>query len=67
MGVEDLVEGDVVVLTQGCRVPADLRLIEVVGLRIDESLLTGEHHPPRKDTAPVERYVDYSRNLYPFA
>jgi P-type Ca2+ transporter type 2C len=38
----ELVVGDTVLLAEGDRVPADLRLVEASNLSIDESLLTGE-------------------------
>ncbi|VDP80860.1 unnamed protein product [Echinostoma caproni] len=38
----NLVPGDLVLLSMGDRIPADIRLIEAVGLRVDESSLTGE-------------------------
>jgi P-type Ca2+ transporter type 2C len=37
-----VVPGDVLVLKQGQKVPADARVIEATGLRVDESALTGE-------------------------
>ena len=50
----ELVPGDVVLLSSGARVPADLRLATATSLDIDESLLTGESVPARKTTRPVD-------------
>jgi Ca2+-transporting ATPase len=47
----EVVRGDLVVLSEGDRVPADGVLIEARDLQIDESLLTGEAVPVRKRTA----------------
>lgn len=49
---EDLVIGDIVVLEAGNRIPADLRLIENMGIYAEESTLTGE-------SVPVEKDADY--------
>lgn len=49
---EDLVLGDIVLLEAGNRIPADLRLIESIGVFAEESTLTGE-------SVPVEKDADY--------
>ena len=44
----ELVVGDIVLLAEGDRVPADLHLLEAAALSVDESLLTGESAPVLK-------------------
>jgi Ca2+-transporting ATPase len=44
----DVVRGDIVVLSEGDRVPADAALLWSVSFNVDESLLTGESVPVRK-------------------
>jgi Ca2+-transporting ATPase len=48
-----LVPGDIVLLEAGNYVPADLRLMETVNLRIEEAALTGESHAAEKDARAV--------------
>ncbi len=57
---EELVPGDVMLLTEGDRISADGRLVEEAELRSDQSTLSGESHPVRKTTEAVLR-TDMSR------
>ncbi|MEX1119569.1 MAG: cation-transporting P-type ATPase [Terrimicrobiaceae bacterium] len=50
---DELVPGDIVRLRSGDRVPADVRLLEAVNLRIEESALTGESVPAGKSREPT--------------
>lgn len=49
----EVVRGDIVLLGEGDRVPADAVLLQAQELQADESLLTGESLPVRKTVATV--------------
>lgn len=50
----EVVPGDLVVLSEGDRVPADGVLLSTEGMLVDVSMLTGESVPVHKTAAPVE-------------
>src|SRR5262249_43321220 len=52
----DVVRGDLVLMSEGDRIPADARLVDANDLQVDESLLTGESVPvgKRPSREPVQ-------------
>jgi len=60
-----VVPGDVILLDEGTRVPADARLIETFNLEVDEAMLTGESFSVQKEaeTLPGERPIADRTNL----
>ena len=52
--VEDLVPGDVVLIEEGDKFPADIRLYKEFSLDVDEAILTGESKPVKKQLEPVD-------------
>ncbi|MDP2676590.1 MAG: HAD-IC family P-type ATPase [bacterium] len=54
---EQLVPGDLIILEAGAQVPADIRLIEVKGLEINEAILTGEWMPQEKTNKAIAENV----------
>jgi len=51
---EELTLGDIVLLSAGDRVPADLRVLEAAGLQVQEAALTGESATVTKTVEPVD-------------
>ena len=50
---EDVVPGEVLVLSEGSRVPSDARIIQASNATVDEAILTGESVPKEKSTTPI--------------
>jgi Ca2+-transporting ATPase len=55
ISARDLAPGDVIALEAGNIVPADVRIIESVNLRIQEAALTGESEPVEKETYAIDK------------
>jgi sodium/potassium-transporting ATPase subunit alpha len=62
---EQLVPGDVIVLDAGANVPADCRLIEAFGVRVNNATVTGESLPLARNAEPsrAEEPIDASNVL----
>lgn len=57
----EVVRGDLIVLSEGDRIPADAVLLESSELQADESLLTGESAPVRKTAIESRSAVPHAR------
>ncbi len=62
---ESIVPGDILVLTEGDKVAADARIVQLSNLHVDESALTGESLPVKKvtDTLPLETPLADQKNM----
>jgi len=58
----ELVPGDIVIIDQGDKVPADGRIINFVNLTIDEAPLTGESEPIEKTNNIIENREVHIQN-----
>ncbi|MFW6283455.1 MAG: cation-translocating P-type ATPase, partial [Minisyncoccales bacterium] len=58
ISAKKLVPGDVVLLKEGDRIPADLRFFQTKNLRTEEALLTGESIPVNKTTKKLSAKTD---------
>jgi sodium/potassium-transporting ATPase subunit alpha len=59
----EIVPGDLIILSEGDKVPADLRLINTVYLMVNNAALTGESEPVSLDQAPFDGELIQSRNI----
>lgn len=55
---DNIVIGDIVEVESGNKIPADLRLLEINNLSIDESILTGESKPKNKTADILEKEIE---------
>lgn len=53
LDASQLVPGDIIIIDEGEKIPADCRIVEISSLRVDESQLTGESLPVEKQVEPV--------------
>lgn len=55
LAAESLVPGDLVILQEGQRVPADIRLVTANNMHVDEAILTGESSEVFKNADPLSQ------------
>ena len=68
---EDLQVGDIIFISMGDTIPADLLVLESTNLKIDENSLTGESHPVSKESFEIcvkaqnENIISKKKNISP--
>jgi len=60
---EEIVPGDVIILSEGDKIPADARIVDSDGLLVNNAPLTGESAPARLIAEPVEDILRESDNI----
>src|SRR5204862_78578 len=64
ISTEDVVVGDTLILYEGAVIPADARLINAIGLTVNESSFTGESLPiNKKSDAIVDRQTPTAKRI----
>jgi len=62
LDVERLVPGDVILLEEGDKVPADCRLIEAFGVRVNAATISGESLPMTRHAEPDQQDTPLTAN-----
>lgn len=57
---EDIVPGDIMILEEGDRICGDARILRCSDFQVDQSTLTGESNPIRKNYEALQEKVSYS-------
>ncbi|MBI4689548.1 MAG: cation-transporting P-type ATPase [Nitrospirae bacterium] len=63
VSAREVVPGDIVLISEGDRIPADTRLIETSGLKVNNAPLTGESEPVLRSLDPFEGEFIESTNI----
>eukprot|EP01099_Mayorella_cantabrigiensis_P003865 TRINITY_DN2903_c0_g2_i1.p1 TRINITY_DN2903_c0_g2~~TRINITY_DN2903_c0_g2_i1.p1 ORF type:complete len:533 (-),score=137.59 TRINITY_DN2903_c0_g2_i1:8-1552(-) len=63
VNAEDLVVGDIVFLSTGDKVPADVRILESLNCKVDNSSLTGESDPQARSSEATDENPLETKNL----
>ena len=60
---QELVPGDIILLAEGARIPADARIIDAHFLKINNAALTGESEPLPRESGPAQGELLESANI----
>eukprot|EP00010_Vexillifera_abyssalis_P003534 CAMPEP_0201560314 /NCGR_PEP_ID=MMETSP0173_2-20130828/78202_1 /ASSEMBLY_ACC=CAM_ASM_000268 /TAXON_ID=218659 /ORGANISM="Vexillifera sp., Strain DIVA3 564/2" /LENGTH=1044 /DNA_ID=CAMNT_0047974759 /DNA_START=43 /DNA_END=3174 /DNA_ORIENTATION=- len=63
IAAEELVVGDIIQVTGGDKIPADVRILECSGLKVDNSSLTGESEPQSRSSEMTDENPLETKNL----